>query len=237
MKHGGTTLSLDPAIRRHPDSVESAEFLRWAKADLKGGGRRERGNALGNIKKALHAKIDDIIYFTHVRFAKDWDPKCGTVTKIKVLKILGIEHQVVVNLVTESRNNFEHKYRVPPQGQIEAYLSIAEMWLERVSERHSFLPVGITGLHVSSLTIASGIVSNIEFERPANVLYFWDPKKSLVKIGANGSAEFMKFNQYTWENLLRIESKFIKNSFGNFTGVRRSELTKVYNRYRVWLKP
>ena len=90
MHHETTNLFLFPAARKHPDIVSAEEFLKWARSDLKGGGRRECGNALGNIKKALHAKIDDLIYRTHARYGNDWNPRCGTETKFSVLKRLAL---------------------------------------------------------------------------------------------------------------------------------------------------
>lgn len=35
-------------------TINAIEFLLWAKTDLKGNDKRSIGNALGNIKKAIH---------------------------------------------------------------------------------------------------------------------------------------------------------------------------------------
>ena len=66
----------------------SEKFLAWAKTDLKGSEKRARGNALSNIKKAIHSRIDEIINSTHIVYAKDWDPRIGTVDKLEILKKL-----------------------------------------------------------------------------------------------------------------------------------------------------
>src|SRR5438552_14088133 len=109
--------------RVDPKFVAPAEFLSWALTDLKGSGRRNLGNALGNIKRALHGKIDELVGRTRVQQCHDWKNRnTPTDDKLEVLKSLGIEHRAVLKLITESRNDFEHTYLLPSLTEVQAYL-------------------------------------------------------------------------------------------------------------------
>ncbi len=54
--------------KQESNQIETNEFLAWAKSDIKAGEKRGRGNALGNIKKAIHSRIDEIIASTPLVF-------------------------------------------------------------------------------------------------------------------------------------------------------------------------
>ena len=70
--------------------VSPNEFLEWAREDLEQSDRRAIGNAIGNLKKAIHCRMDEIINTTHIKYCKDWNPKSTTEIKLKVLNILGM---------------------------------------------------------------------------------------------------------------------------------------------------
>ena len=93
--------------------VSSQEFLSWAKSDLKGGDRRAMGNALSNIKKSIHSRIDEILSLSHLSFGKDWNSRATTDEKIALLKKLNIEHTSIVKIITKIRNTYEHQYILP----------------------------------------------------------------------------------------------------------------------------
>lgn len=107
-----------PPAKIDRNQVKPMEFLQWAKSDLNGGDKRSRGNALGNIKKAIHSRIDEIINKT-----------ITTEKKLKILKDLGIGRGDIANIITEHRNTYEHQYILPPLSTIRAYRDIAELWL------------------------------------------------------------------------------------------------------------
>jgi hypothetical protein len=96
------------------EKTRPSEFLSWAELDLQGTDKRSRGNALSNIKKALHSRLDEIICKTHVRFTRDWDPKrVTTPQKLEIIRALDIKHEAVIDLITSIRNQYEHDYIVP----------------------------------------------------------------------------------------------------------------------------
>ena len=59
-------LCLEKKIISNESIVTPREFLEWANLDLKESDNRARGNALGNIKKSIHCRIDEIIYETSI---------------------------------------------------------------------------------------------------------------------------------------------------------------------------
>src|SRR6266566_9261738 len=109
-----------------PGRVKPQEFLAWAERDLSSGDERGRGNALGNVKKALHSRVDEIIAKTHVRFTSDWDLKrVTTERKLDVIRQLGIQHEAIVDVMTSARNEYEHDYIVPTARIVRAHLHAA----------------------------------------------------------------------------------------------------------------
>ena len=58
-----------PSFQRH---INVAQFLAWAKQDIKGGSRRDAINALSNVKRALHARIDEVLWALRVQHSADW---------------------------------------------------------------------------------------------------------------------------------------------------------------------
>ncbi len=63
-----------PQPKLDKSQISPKEFLKWAKSDLKKSqDKRALGNALGNIKKAIHSRIDEIINSTHIVLGSGWD--------------------------------------------------------------------------------------------------------------------------------------------------------------------
>jgi hypothetical protein len=59
-----------------------SEFLDWVKLNVKAGGRRGIANALTNTKRALHARMDEILYSVRIRYANDWSQRPDTELKL-----------------------------------------------------------------------------------------------------------------------------------------------------------
>jgi hypothetical protein len=122
-----------------------SEFLDWAKLDVKAGGRRGIANALTNTKRALHARMDEILYSVRVRYANDWSQRPDTELKLKALKRLNIPITTIVKVLTERRNDLEHGYLLPGLDEVRAYVETAELWLEK-SESYLRSTIIIGGL-------------------------------------------------------------------------------------------
>ncbi|MHB0955677.1 MAG: hypothetical protein ACYC0X_04785 [Pirellulaceae bacterium] len=162
----------------HSAKVAPKEFLSWAENDLKSYDKRARRNALSNIKKALHARLDEIISWTHIRFSSDWDPPYVTTDqKLNVIRQLGIKHEAIVALITAIRNDYEHGYIVPPLNVVKAYLGTCELWLEKTYDIYDFHSVAFANLPMTGITSGArkgngSVVSKAEFYEPTKVTFF-----------------------------------------------------------------
>jgi len=111
--------------------ISPDDFITWAKKDIKGGDRRSIANALTNTKRAIHARIDEILYALRVQYANDWPPSPKTSEKLKVLKRLSIPVTSIVEVLTKRRNDLEHSYFLPSLEQVRADVETADLWLEK----------------------------------------------------------------------------------------------------------
>ncbi len=198
-----------------PNSVTPFELLEWAKEDIKITDKRAIGNAVGNIKRSIHCRIDEIIENTHAKYCSDWNKRCNTRTKLKVLKILNIKYTSIVTLLTEIRNNFEHLYKLPELNQVFGYLDTAEMWLKLSYSDYSFNKIAITKLQTTNFGISDGIngikLTNCVINNKSDLDYLWDRKKEIHEI-KNGQLSIIPMYTIGWENMLKYEAKYIKYS-------------------------
>jgi len=227
--------------------ISAKEFLSWAKLDLKGNDKRSIGNALGNIKKSIHRRIDEIIFNTHVPFAKDWNWFCTTDAKIKVLKQVGVEYRAIANLITDIRNRYEHKYELPDLEGIRAYLEVADLWLERSIKRYSFSPARIISLPVKAIKAEIGtiekpaIISEAVFDKISKVIFFHDEERQIIFIDNEGNREAKAYSELTIKEILDIEKKYFNTIFDSsyqFEMIYRIEAKNSYDlfsSYHNWL--
>src|SRR5450759_3401261 len=191
------------------DRINSKEFLAWAETDLAAGDKRGRGNALGNVKRALHSRIDEIIAKTHVRFTRDWNPRqVKTERKLEILRELGVQHEAIIDVMTSDRNNYEHDYVLPQPRPIRAHLHAARLWLEKSYTAYEFWTIGFVGLPLLGISgavrkaNASGL-GWVKFGKPQPVLFFWNQKKKLLKIRADGDEECQDFKSFDTKEMLK----------------------------------
>jgi hypothetical protein len=224
-------------------TIAPKEFLSWAEKDLKSQDKRARGNALSNIKKALHARLDEIIARTHVRFASDWDPRRVTTDqKLDVIRKLGIKHGAVVALITAIRNDYEHRYIVPPLNVVNAYLSACELWVAQTYNMYDFHSVALVNLPITAIGTgvrkANGsVISITEFDEPIEVLFFWNSKKKLVTVQTDGGVKETQFKDFTTQEMLRLEAPLIKRLYteNSRAAFNQASLTDLFGRYRKWI--
>jgi len=228
-------------------AISAIEFLSWAKTDLKGNDRRSIGNALGNIKKAIHRRIDEIISKTHVPFAKDWSWFCNTDEKIKVLKRIGVEYRAIVNLITDIRNRYEHKYELPQLEEIRAYLEVTDLWLERSVKRYSFSPARIINLPVNAIkaiTETNGnpaIINEVVFDKASKIIFFEDEKKQIIFIDSTGKREVRAYSELTINEILDIEKKYLNTvlddnyQFEMIHRITNANSYELFNSYVKWV--
>ena len=180
--------------------VSSQEFLSWAKSDLKGGDRRAMGNALSNIKKSIHSRIDEILSLSHISFSNDWNSRTTTDEKIALLKKLNIEHNSIVKIITKIRNTYEHQYILPSDlTDIRAYYETTELWLNHSKENLIRSRLGLINLPVYTVECDSNrIVKTIEFPQYVdsfNIVYFWEKKNITAILTRNNREQTEKMKE------------------------------------------
>lgn len=221
-----------PKIDRN--QVKPMEFLQWAKSDLNGGDKRSRGNALGNIKKAIHSRIDEIINSTHLVFGRDWNWKVITTEiKLKILKDLGIGRGDIARVITEERNTYEHQYILPPLSTIRAYRDIAELWLKESYEEFNFSRIAMFGLPAYEVIFGGDEIKKIVLSNEyKGITYFWDRKKECHQTSNNKSVTVTKYGSLTWKDILSLEKGCIKGLKGKeIYNLSQSDLTRIFNTY------
>lgn len=217
--------------------VSPHEFLQWARSDLKGSDKRNRGNAIGNIKRAIHSKLDEIVGYTYIRYTSDWPLKPSTENKLEVLRQLGIEYRSIVKIITDTRNEYEHQYVIPDLDIVRAFYETAELWLNTLEAKYEVYPLGIAGLEVASFGWGGGKsgerTTSLKFAAPSEVLYFDGPQRQLVQFYPNGTKEVNAFESYRCKDLLCIEKPYI---FALSNAVSQKTLSEIIERYEHWLK-
>lgn len=196
----------------NPYAIFPREFLNWARLDLSVNDKRSIGNAIGNIKRAIHCRIDEIIGHTHIRDCKGWNQRASTRTKLDVLKELGIKYSSVADLLTDIRNIYEHSYKIIDYKKVGAYLEVAEMWLNISYQDYSFGKLAIKGIQPSTFEIVHNekgcTLKEIQFLKSFDFDYIWDSRKEIheVKKG-NLTKKLMK--DIDWETMLKYEAKHV----------------------------
>ena len=216
------------------NQVKPTEFLEWAKSDLNGNDKRARGNALGNIKKAIHSRIDEIINSTHLTFGSDWNwKKITTEKKLSILKKLGIDRGEIAKIITEQRDTYEHQYILPPLNTIRAYRDITEWWLNDSYKKYDFYRIAIFNLPVYDVIIEQNKIKKIILsDEYKGITFFWDRKKEYYQTSKDKSLIVKKYSSMTWEEILSFEKRCIKN-LGNkeIYSLSQLNLTKIFNTY------
>jgi hypothetical protein len=222
-------------------AVLSHEFLHWAKSDLKGGDRRARGNALSNIKKSIHSRIDEILSLSHISYSSDWNSSDTTDEKIALLKKLNIEHTSIVKIITKIRNVYEHQYILPSDlTDIKAYYETTELWLNHSEKSLIRSRLGIINLPVYSVECDSDrIVRAIQFPKYVdrfNIIYFWDSKNIVATLTKDNREQTEKTKEMKIAKFIELENKHLKTSDKTeLYYLTANNLSKVFNTYKKTL--
>ncbi len=218
--------------------VSSQEFLSWAKSDLNSGDRRAMGNALSNIKKSIHSRIDEILALSHLSFSKDWNSRATTDEKIALLKKLDIEHTSIVKIITKIRNTYEHQYILPSDlTDIRAYYETTELWLNHSKKKLIRSRLGLINLPVCTVECDNDRnVRTIEFTEYVdsfNIIYFWENKKIIAILTKDNRDQTDKMKDLEIGKYIGWEKKHLKVSDKTESYyLSPGKLTKVFNSYK-----
>lgn len=222
-----------PSFQKH---IHAEQFLAWAKQDIKGGGIRNAINALSNVKRALHARIDNVLWALRVQHSADWPDRPRVEDKFKVLKRVGISTTAIVKVVTKRRNSVEHKYVAPYLDDVRSDVESSEMWLNESGKYPrnriviASLPCTLFSISLSAKTHRKTVKA--EFKSPTGVvLFFLDAKQELVKVNADGSTSKHTFDSFNWRSLVDQQKKFLSDT----SLVPRSMVRQIFRSYEGWV--
>jgi len=205
--------------------------------------KRGRGNALSNIKKALDARLDEIIEKTHLRFTKDWEPRRIDIKeKLKIVGRLGVRYGAIVGLINSIRNKYEHEYLIPAHHHLAGFLDAAQLWIEKSYVAYSFDTLAFINLPLTGLDRAAGPagvgITGARFSKPTEVLCFCNTEKALLKIHSDGSIKKVGFKSFDREEMLELEAPHIRRCHADEMRISLSQasLSDLLERYKIWLK-
>jgi hypothetical protein len=220
--------------RSDKSRVTSEEFLTWAQQDIKGGNNRGIANALTNAKRALHARIDEILYSVRVRYANDWPDIPNTDTKLNVLKHINIITTDIANVLTNRRNDLEHRYILPPLAQVRADVQTCCLWLDSLKS-HFTTQIVIAGLPIKSCVQSPYVRTkkkklNITIDSTQKILFFCDNKRKLIILKSDGTRNETSYNKFKWKELIKYQQPFLRDK-NSLAITSMSVASKIYSEY------
>lgn len=214
--------------------VTPDEFLTWAQQDIKGDGKRGIANALTNAKRALHARIDEILYSVRVRYANDWPNRPNTDSKLKVLKCLNIPTTDIATVLTGRRNDLEHCYILPTHTQVRADVQTGSLWLDNLKS-YLTTSIVIAGLPIKSCVPSPHVRTkkkklSITFGSTKKILFFCDAKRKLIILKSDGTRNETSYDKFKWKELIKYQQPYFSDS-NPLVVFSMSIASKIYREY------
>ena len=217
--------------------ITPEQFMEWAKRDLDGGDKRAAVNALSNVKRAVHAKVDEVLWALRVGYSRDWPDQPGIDDKLKALRRIKVPTSAIVKVLTERRNWLEHRYTPPRLDDVRSDVEAADLWLERSASYPRSrivignLPTTFFGTIHSSKRQKEGV--RIEFTTPVRVTFFWDARRQVVEIQPDGSVVETPFANLGWKELIDAQRSFVLSG-GHVVPGRLA--TRIFRAYEKWVR-
>ena len=107
--------------------ISSSEFLSFAKQDLEEDSERGRINAIGNAKRAIECRADEILTLSNL---KSFFSRTPLYLKIQALNKLGVvAPPELMRYIASKRNLLEHEYVRPSREEARNLVGITELFL------------------------------------------------------------------------------------------------------------
>ena len=111
-----------------PFDLSPEDFIKFAEEDITSKNTKELVNALSNIKRAVHAQMDSLLFifgFHNQSKQQSWNfPK-----KISILKEVGIIAPRILEKINNKRNLLEHDYKIPKPEEIEDFFDVVNLFI------------------------------------------------------------------------------------------------------------
>ena len=156
-------------VREGPSSYD---YLCFAKQDVEEGrSPRHLVNALGNAKRAIHMRLEDVcLGFGAVTLkGLGFHPRL-----IEYLRKCGLVAPNILKRVNDLRNEVEHQYQIPAEQEVENVIDVAELFLDATDRWVSRMPSEIDYHQKFTVNGSEIFVSGLQFEWEkgiARVLY------------------------------------------------------------------
>jgi hypothetical protein len=121
------------------------DFIKFAQQDLNGNSERGMVNALSNLNRAIHCRVEELLCSLNLQpfsSQEGW----GYKRRVRVLQDLGIPMRDILQKLTALRNQLEHEYTKPSTDQVKDALDVAQYFLEATDK---YLDGGTEGAVVS----------------------------------------------------------------------------------------
>lgn len=109
--------------------VRPADFLNFARHDLKDQSEHHLINTISNIKRSIECQIDSLLVGFGL-FGKSKDERWSFPTKADHLNNVGVISPPLLNKINRIRNLVEHEYQRPNDEKVEDAFDVATLFLE-----------------------------------------------------------------------------------------------------------
>ncbi len=107
--------------------ISSSDFLSFARQDLEENAERGRINVIGNAKRAIECRADEILTLSNL---KSFFSRAPLYLKIQALNKLGVvAPPELMRYIASKRNLLEHEYVRPSREEARNLVGIAELFL------------------------------------------------------------------------------------------------------------
>lgn len=115
------------SVRGEPSAED---YLSYARLDLEeGDSARHRVNALSNVKRALHLRVEDLcLGFGFGESALKRNK--SFIPLVSYLRDCGVVAPEVLELINSSRNSVEHGFVIPERVDVRVFYGVVELFLE-----------------------------------------------------------------------------------------------------------
>jgi len=173
-----------------PFEITAEQFLDFAIEDLKNDSSHSRINALGNVKRAIESRIDQIFFSAclHVKSQKErWDfPK-----KIEILAELGVIAPKILRRINRQRNLLEHEYVIPKKDDVEDAIDVATLFIA----------------YTDKLTRNSRMVGEIQYvdsNKVKSTIKFDRKKRTIIITDSSGEKKIKISHSDEWFTVAKI---------------------------------
>ena len=187
--------------------IEASQFLSFAKQDLEEGSERGRVNAVGNARRAIACRVDEILKllnFKHFASKERWNLRY----KMEALKTFDVPTPgILTRLIARKRNLLEHEYMRPDENECGDVVDVAELFLKA------------TDPYIKKGYIASATVARTLWGKPGVAAPTWFEQRR----GKSATAKWQYEDGYCFEYKL-------KSDLENETITLAHSLNQLYRR-------